>query len=70
MGGGKPVLLVKFVWKNDCQKAFDILKAVLKNELVLFVPNFAKEFKLVIDSSKIFIWKLMRDFFLTFKLII
>ena len=35
----------------DCQKAFDILKAILKNEPVLLAPNFAKEFKLVVDAS-------------------
>ena len=34
----------KFIWTNDCQKAFDILKAILKNEPVLLAPNFAKEF--------------------------
>ena len=22
----------KFIWTNDCQKAFDILQAILKNE--------------------------------------
>ena len=32
----------KFIWTNDCQKAFDILKAILKNGLVLLAPNFAK----------------------------
>ena len=30
----------KFIWTNDCQKAFDILKAILKNEPVLLAPNF------------------------------
>ena len=38
----------KFIWTNDCQKAFDILKAILKNEPVLLAPNFAKEFKLLL----------------------
>ena len=33
----------KFVWNNDCQKVFDILKAILKNEPALLAPNFAKE---------------------------
>ena len=37
----------KFIWTNDCQNAFDILKAILKNEPVLL----AKEFKLAIDAS-------------------
>ena len=32
----------KFIWTNDCQKAFDILKAILKNEPVFLAPNFAK----------------------------
>ena len=41
----------KFVWTNDCQKAFDILKAILKNEPVLLAPNFAKEFNFAVDAS-------------------
>ena len=41
----------KIIWTNDCQKAFDILKAILKNEPVLLAPNFAKEFKLAVDAS-------------------
>ena len=43
----------QFIWTNDCQKAFDILKVILKNEPVLLAPNFAKEFKLAIDASEI-----------------
>ena len=41
----------KFIRTNDCQKALDILKAILKNEPVLLAPNFAKEFKLAVDAS-------------------
>ena len=41
----------KSIWTYDCQKAFDILKAILKNESVLLAPNFAKEFKLAVDAS-------------------
>ena len=41
----------KFIWTNDCQKAFDILKAILKNESLPLAPNFAKEFKLAVDAS-------------------
>ena len=41
----------KFIWTNDCQKAFDILKAILKNEPVLLAPNFAKIFKLAVEVS-------------------
>ena len=40
-----------FVWTNNCQKAFDTRKAILKNELVLLATNFAKELKLAGDSS-------------------
>ena len=43
----------KFIWTNDYQKAFDILKAILKNEPVLLAPNFAKELKLAVDASDI-----------------
>ena len=43
---------IKFIWTNDCQKAFDILKAILKNEPVFLAPNFAKEFKLAVDASE------------------
>ena len=42
---------IKFPWTNECQKTFDILKALLKNEPVLLAPNFAKEFKLAVDVS-------------------
>ena len=41
----------KFIWTNDCQKAFDILKAILRNGPVRLAPNFAKEFKLAVDAS-------------------
>ena len=41
----------KFIWTNDYQKAFDILKAILKNEPVLLAPNFAKEYNLAVDAS-------------------
>ena len=40
----------KFLWTNDCQKTFDILKVLPKNEPDLLAPNFAKEFKLTIDA--------------------
>ena len=41
----------KFIWTNDCQKAFAMLKAILNNDPVLLAPNFAKEFKLAVDAS-------------------
>ena len=41
----------QFILTNDCQKAFAILKAILKNEPVLLAPHFAKAFKLAVDAS-------------------
>ena len=41
----------KFNWTNYCQKAFDILKAILKDKPVLLAPNFAKELNLAIDAG-------------------
>ena len=41
----------KFIWNNECQKTFDILKAILRNKPVLLAPNFAKEFRLAFDAS-------------------
>ena len=32
----------KFIWINDCLKAFDIPKAIFKNGPVLLAPKFAK----------------------------
>ena len=43
----------KFVWNNDCQKAFDKLKAILKSEPILLAPNFEKAFKLAVDASDV-----------------
>ena len=43
----------KFDLTNNCQKSFNILKAILKDEPVLLAPNFAKEFKLAVDASDI-----------------
>ncbi|MCG8117700.1 MAG: RNase H-like domain-containing protein [Candidatus Thiodiazotropha endolucinida] len=43
----------KFQWNETCQKSFDKLKAVLKNEPVLLAPNFEKEFKLAVDASDV-----------------
>ena len=41
----------KLIWTNDCQKAFDILKVILKNEPVLLAPNLAKDLKLAVDAN-------------------
>ena len=41
----------KLIWTNDCQKAFVILRAILKNDPVFLASNFAKEFKLAVDAS-------------------
>ena len=47
-----PSKRTKINWTDDCQKAFDILKAILQSEPVLLAPNFAKESKLAVDASE------------------
>ena len=41
----------KFVWNNDCQKTFVIIKTILKNEPVLSASNFAEELKMAVDAG-------------------
>ena len=43
----------KFVWNDQCQEAFDKLKAILKSSPVLLAPDFDKSFKLAVDASDI-----------------
>ena len=47
----EPCKRTKFILTNDCQKAFDILKAILKSDPILLASNFAKEFKRAFDAS-------------------
>ena len=42
---------VKFSWNDGCVKAFEELKAILKNAPVLSAPNFDSQFKLTADAS-------------------
>ena len=42
---------VKFVWNEECQKAFDTLKNKIADDVVLMYPNFYKEFILSTDAS-------------------
>ena len=42
---------VKFLWNEGCEKAFEELKAILKNAPVLSAPNFDSQFKLAVDAS-------------------
>ena len=41
----------KFVWKEECEVAFQKLKEYLTSALVLAVPNSAKEFVVCTDAS-------------------
>ena len=44
---------VKFVWTDDCQRAFDKVKLLLQKSPVLKSPDYEKPFKLIIDSSDV-----------------
>lgn len=44
---------VKFVWNDECQRAFEAVKAILSNSPVLMTPNFEKDFILTVDASDI-----------------
>ena len=44
---------VKYVWSDECQRAFEKLKAILANEPVLAAPDFSKPFKMAIDASDV-----------------
>ena len=43
----------KFKWNDECQDAFDRLKAILKSTPVLLAPDFDKCFKLAVDASDV-----------------
>jgi RNase H-like domain found in reverse transcriptase len=40
----------KFVWSEECQEAFDLLKKWFTDELVLMMPNHSKPFQIQVDS--------------------
>ncbi|CAB3998780.1 Transposon Ty3-I Gag-Pol poly [Paramuricea clavata] len=44
---------MKFVWTEQCQKAFEKLKAMLQNAPVLSAPDFNRPFKLAVDASDV-----------------
>ena len=44
---------IKFKWNDNCQDAFDRLKAILKSTQVLLAPDFDKCFKLAVDASDV-----------------
>jgi hypothetical protein len=43
----------KFVWKPNCQDAFERLKAVLHNAPILRSPDYTKVFKVFVDASDV-----------------
>ena len=43
----------KFIWGEQCQKAFQKIKALLMSSPVLVAPDFQKPFKLQVDASDI-----------------
>ena len=44
---------VKFVWNDDCQKAFERVKSILTSSPILQAPDFSKPFKLAVDASDV-----------------
>ena len=44
---------VKFIWDENCERAFCKIKAILQTEPVLSAPDFYKSFKLAVDASDI-----------------
>jgi hypothetical protein len=44
---------MKFVWTEQCQSAFEKLKAMLQNAPVLSAPDFNRPFKLAVDASDV-----------------
>jgi hypothetical protein len=42
-----------FVWTEQCQSAFEKLKAMLQNAPVLSAPDFNRPFKLAVDASDV-----------------
>ena len=51
----------KNLWNEDCQKAFDTVKTILKSEPVVLGLNFVKELKLGIDANNIFSLERFRE---------
>ena len=43
----------KFIWSQECQDAFEKIKAILMSSPVLAAPDFEKQFKLMVDASDV-----------------
>ena len=41
----------KFVWNEQCQRSFEMVKSLLVSAPVLSAPDFQKQFKIVVDAS-------------------
>jgi hypothetical protein len=42
---------VKFIWDENCERAFCKIKAIPQTAPVLSAPDFYKSFKLAVDAS-------------------
>lgn len=42
-----------FCWDEKCQKAFEMVKTILKSAPVLTAPDFTRQFKLAVDASDV-----------------
>lgn len=41
----------KFIWTNECQQAFETIKAVIQKEVMLAFPDYTKPFQIFTDAS-------------------
>lgn len=45
--------VTEFIWSNECQNSFDLLKSKLISPQTLAYPDFTSEFTLTVDASKL-----------------
>jgi hypothetical protein len=44
---------IKFIWDENCERAFCKIKAILQTAPVFYTPDFYKSFKPAVDASDI-----------------
>ena len=49
--GKRKITTPKFVWSDECEKAFTQIKKIVSREVMLAYPNFNKKFEIYTDAS-------------------